>query len=88
MYYWFVDLKENGARTDGASDDTDSTSGSESEEDSDHTHTAPVNVEETPYLENELDVKSAPSGPLAEEFADENKNIIWCLMKQVRATFQ
>lgn len=76
-----TDLKENGARTDGASDDTNSTSGSESDDEY-PSDSASIAIEETPYCENELDVKST-SGPLAEEFADENKNIIWCLMKQV-----
>ena len=38
---------------------------------------------ETEYYENELDVVSSKGGPLQEEFAEENKNIIWCLMKQV-----
>lgn len=63
--------------------ETDSTSGSESEDErqSDEQSTARP-IDETTYEENEQDI-SATSGPQAEEFADENKNIIWCLMKQV-----
>ncbi|XP_067937814.1 oxysterol-binding protein-related protein 8-like isoform X2 [Watersipora subatra] len=44
-----------------------------------------VPLGETSYIENECDITNrGGAGDLSEEFADENKNIIWCLMKQVR----
>jgi len=85
------DLKESSSRADGnadCTDESDSTSCSESEEErgsDERVSTEQLNVTptETTYTENGVDMLTSSSGPLAEEFADENKNIIWCLMKQV-----
>ena len=78
-----IDLREPGPRTEGASDaeSESSSAGTESEDEQQSDNPVTV-IEESVYTENENDVCRS-SGQMAEEFADENKNIIWCLMKQV-----
>lgn len=82
-----TDLKDakgtEGGVTEECSEESETTSVTDSEDErnsNDFLHKAP---NETTYYENERDVLSSKGGPLQEEFADENKNIIWCLMKQV-----
>lgn len=87
----FLDLKEC-SRAEGAtecSDESDTTSATDSEYDEEGNSNESLNAPpvETTYVENERDlVSKGGAGDLSEEFADENKNIIWCLMKQVSET--
>ena len=89
LYLWQTDLKEGNSRAEGVtegSDDTDSTSASDTEDDGNSNECLNSPPEETLYTENESDIVTKGAGgggDLSEEFADENKNIIWCLMKQV-----
>lgn len=87
-FFLLTDLKESGTRTEGdvtevcSESETTSNSDTDDERNSDEFLDKPPN--ETTYTENKPDIESSNRGPLQEEFADENKNIIWCLMKQVR----
>jgi len=81
-FIFHTDLKDI-ARVEEVGSETDSTTESDTDEErpTDEEEGPPV---ETPYAENGPEELRLDGGALTEEFADEAKSIIWCLMKQVR----
>lgn len=88
----FGDLRDCGQAGDKTHSNSESPTDSSDSDDASHRSggrsgqvalhaTQPV---ETPYVENAPDEISGMGDTLQEEFADENKSIIWHLMKQVR----